>query len=129
MTAFDPTVAARIAKSGIPMSADLVQDADRLTAELEAEIRERAVAGMVCPEAQANGRRDGMHAWSGGSFTHARCELCGFTRTRGERSEETVALLVELDRTRVELAAARQALRIRDTQLARLHNEMTGGPA
>lgn len=38
MTAFDPQLAARIASSGIPLSADLVQDTDRMTAEREAEI-------------------------------------------------------------------------------------------
>lgn len=38
MTAFDPALAARIASSRIPLSADLVQDTDRMTAEREAEI-------------------------------------------------------------------------------------------
>lgn len=36
--AFDPALAARIAASGIPLSAHLVQDASRLSAEREAEI-------------------------------------------------------------------------------------------
>lgn len=40
MTTFDPSLAARIAESGIPMSAGLVQGAGRMTAEREAEIRE-----------------------------------------------------------------------------------------
>jgi hypothetical protein len=38
MTAFDPALAARIASSGMPLSADLAQGADRLTAEREAQI-------------------------------------------------------------------------------------------
>ena len=38
MTAFDPVLAARIASSGIPLSAGLVQDTARMTAERETEI-------------------------------------------------------------------------------------------
>ncbi|MGW7603171.1 hypothetical protein [Streptomyces antimycoticus] len=73
-----------------------------LSLEREAEIRQRVKAATICPKAQSNGRLNGPHTWSGGSFTHTRCELCGHPRMRGDRAEETADVLAELDRTRAE---------------------------
>jgi ribosomal protein L37AE/L43A len=53
------------------------------------DIEERARAATVCPEG-------GEHTWSGSSFTHTQCSRCRFTRPRGERAEETAALVAEL---------------------------------
>lgn len=70
------------------------------------EIEARANAAIACPEAEVNGRKDGQHTWRG-SLTHLRCELCGFTRPRGERAEEAAVLVAEVRRLRAELATAR----------------------
>jgi hypothetical protein len=69
-----------------------------LTEQQLNEIQQRVTAATVCPEAEANGRKDGQHTWSGGSFTHTQCELCRFSRPRGYRAEETAALLAEIRR-------------------------------
>jgi hypothetical protein len=74
-----------------------------LTEQQLADIQTRVNAATVCPDAEVNGRRDGQHTWTG-SLTHLRCELCGFTRPRGERAEETALLLAEIRRLRAELA-------------------------
>lgn len=66
-----------------------------MTPEHLAEIRQRATAAVKCPKARTP---DGFHTWSGSSFTHAECADCRHTRPRGERAEETVALLAEIDR-------------------------------
>lgn len=81
MTAFDPTLAARIASSGAPLSADLVQDTDRMTAEREAEILKfrddchpvtgilaaarvhDALADLVADLAAVRKERDEARAW------------------------------------------------------------------
>ncbi|HCA85499.1 MAG TPA: hypothetical protein DEQ61_08400 [Streptomyces sp.] len=83
------------------------QPTEPLSPERLAEIRDRVAAATRCPEAVVNGREDGGHTWGGSSFTHAQCELCRFSRPRGERVEETATLLAELDRTRAERDAWR----------------------
>jgi hypothetical protein len=72
----------------------------------EDEIASRATAALHCPNAAANGRLDGQHTLTG-SFTTVRCELCDYSRPRGERPEETAALLDEIRRLRDQLASAR----------------------
>jgi hypothetical protein len=67
-------------------------------------IEARAAAATRCPEAVLNGRQDGQHTWRG-SMTHLRCELCGYTRPRGERAEEAAAMADEIRRLRAQLAA------------------------
>ncbi|WP_435215844.1 hypothetical protein [Streptomyces sp. bgisy034] len=74
-----------------------------LTDEQLNDIDARVRAAMHCPNAEANGRLDGQHTLSG-SFSHIRCELCTYTRPRGERVEETAALLAEVRRQRDEVA-------------------------
>lgn len=71
---------------------------DRQPLDLD-EIEARANAATRCPEAVDNGRQDGQHTWRG-SMAHLRCELCGYTRPRGERAGETVALVAEVRRLR-----------------------------
>lgn len=71
-------------------------------------IEARVNASLHCPNAEASGRLDGQHTLSG-SFSHIRCELCTYTRPRGERVEETAALVAEVRRLRDELAEERAA--------------------
>lgn len=75
---------------------------DRLSPQREAVIVARIEAATECPQAEANGRMDGQHTWSGSSFTHTQCELCRFTRPRGERAEEAAELAAELAAVRAE---------------------------
>jgi len=72
------------------------------------DIDARAQAATHCPKAVANGRQDGQHTWRG-SMTHLRCELCNYTRPRGERAEETAALVAEVRRLTTELAEEKAA--------------------
>ncbi|SEC03024.1 hypothetical protein SAMN04490357_1004 [Streptomyces misionensis] len=95
-------------------------------------IETRANAATRCPEAVVNGRQDGQHTWTG-SLTHLRCELCGFTRPRGERAEEATVMAAEIRRLRAqareygELAARREseliALRAKLAREERAHGE------
>lgn len=71
-----------------------------LTTALEQSIRDRVEPATRCSEAFENGREDGKHTWSSTSFTHVQCSLCRFTLARGDRAEETAALLAEIDRLR-----------------------------
>jgi chromosome segregation ATPase len=79
-----------------------VSDRIPLTDQQLDEYETRATAATRCPKAVANGRQDGQHTWRG-SLTHLRCELCNYTRPRGERAEETAALVAEVRRLRNEL--------------------------
>ncbi|MGW1158448.1 hypothetical protein ACWD5Q_06645 [Streptomyces sp. NPDC002513] len=80
------------------------------------EIDARANAATRCPEAVINGRQDGQHTWTG-SMTHLRCELCNYTRPRGERAEETAALVAEVRHLRATLE-----------QIRHLHKDSPMGP-
>lgn len=75
------------------------QPTNQLTNQQLDEIEARVNAARHCPNAEANGRRDGQHTLSG-SFSHIRCELCTYSRPRGERVEETAVLLAEVRRLR-----------------------------
>jgi hypothetical protein len=77
------------------------------TEEQLAQIEARAAAALHCPNAAANGRLDGQHTLTG-SFTTIRCELCDYSRPRGERAEETAALVDEVRRLRAELTSERE---------------------
>lgn len=79
-------------------------DQTTLTDQQLAGIEARVTAALHCPNAEANGRLDGQHTLSG-SFSHIRCELCTYTRPRGERVEETAALLAYVRRLRTAAAA------------------------
>lgn len=72
-----------------------------LTDEQLGQIEARVTAARHCPNAEANGRLDGQHTLRG-TFSHIRCELCTYTRPRGERVEETAALLAEVHRLRTQ---------------------------
>jgi hypothetical protein len=74
-----------------------------LTDERLVQIEAHAAAALHCPNAAANGRLDGQHTLTG-SFTTVRCELCDYSRPRGERAEETAALAAEVRRLHAELA-------------------------
>jgi hypothetical protein len=62
---------------------------DRLPDEELDQIRDRALAATQCSNKP--------HVWKG-DFTHVQCTVCRFSRPRGERAEETIKLLTELDR-------------------------------
>jgi len=68
-----------------------------LTDQRLEDIDTRVAAALHCPNAAANGRLDGQHTLTG-SFTTVRCELCGHSRPRGERVEETAALVATVRR-------------------------------
>jgi hypothetical protein len=90
-----------------------------LTAQQLDDIQTRANAATVCPEAEANGRMDGQHTWGGSSFTHIQCELCRFTRPRGERAEETALLLDEIRRLKTQRKYLLAQLAKRDAETGR----------
>jgi len=90
----------------------------QLTAQQLDEIEARATAATCCPEAIANGRQDGQHTWAG-SFTHAECTLCRFTRPRGERAEEAAQLVAEIRRLKEQRKFLLTQLAKRDAETGR----------
>lgn len=86
-------------------------------------IQARVAAALHCPNAEVNGRLDGQHTLTG-SFSHIRCELCTYSRPRGERVDETAMLVTEIHRLRAERHRYRIAWR-----MARTRALSTGGAA
>jgi len=89
-----------------------------LTEQQLTEIEARIKAALHCPNAAANGRLDGQHTLTGG-FTHIRCELCDYSQPRGERVEETAALVAGMRRLQAQRKYLIAQLAKRETETGR----------